>query len=73
LSPLPTPGDFIGTGKIVSVVWLEDAGEYSVIEVLLDDSIFPVSPEVIGDLELRCGNNGTYTLLVYTTAKHYNL
>ncbi len=55
LSPLPTPGDFTATGKIASVVWLEDAGEYSVIEVLLGDSIFPVSPEMIGDLEVEYG------------------
>ncbi len=55
LSPLPTPGDFTASGKIASVVWLEDAGEYSVIEVLLGDSIFLVSPEMIGDLELEYG------------------
>ncbi len=33
LTPLPARGDFSAVGQVVSIVWLDDAGEYSVAEV----------------------------------------
>lgn len=63
LEPLPgRPGDFRATGRIVSLVWLDDLQEDALLEVLIGPALFSFPAEGLGEAGLEWGGWLSFTL-----------